>query len=73
MQMQDDTRIAAAKVGIAAIGAAGSKVLEAADKLTWGDWAAVATIIYIVLQAFFLIRDKWWRDGRRRKARNDQA
>jgi hypothetical protein len=73
MQIQDDTRIAAIKIGIATIGAAGSKALEAAEKLTWGDWAAVATVFYIALQSFFLVRDKWWRDRRKRKSRDDQA
>lgn len=31
------------------------------------EWVQVATLIYIVLQAFFLLRDKWWRQRAKRK------
>ena len=29
---------------------------------TLNEWVAIVTIIYVVIQGFFLLRDKWWRD-----------
>lgn len=26
------------------------------------EWVYIATLAYLLLQAFFLVRDKWWRD-----------
>lgn len=31
-------------------------------------WATILTAIYVVLQMYFLLRDKWWRE---RKGKND--
>lgn len=64
--MDEHTKAAAAKTGIAMAGAVGSHALEVAGSLTWGDIAAIATVIYVALQAYFLVRDKWWRDPKRR-------
>ena len=33
-----------------------------ASGITLNDWVAIVTIIYVVIQGFFLLRDKWWRD-----------
>lgn len=30
--------------------------------LPLSDWIIIVTIVYTVLQIFFLLRDKWWRD-----------
>lgn len=35
--------------------------------LTTHDWAAIATIAYVVLQASYLVW-KWWREARRAAA-----
>ena len=40
-----------------------------ASGVTLNDWVAIVTIVYVVLQAVFLLRDKWWRQ--RRKKRDD--
>jgi len=62
----EEGKAQAVKSGIAIAGAAGSHALQAAGNLTWGDIAAIATFAYVLLQAFFLLRDKWWRDPKRR-------
>ena len=33
-----------------------------ASGITLNDWVAIVTIIYVIIQGFFLLRDKWWRD-----------
>ena len=37
-----------------------------ASGLTLNDLVAIVTIVYVVLQGFFLIRDKWWRQRGRK-------
>lgn len=34
-------------------------------------WVLVLTFVYTVLQLYFLIRDKWWRDRERKKDSNE--
>ena len=36
--------------------------IAVASGLTLNDWVAVVTIVYVVIQVFFLVRDKWWRE-----------
>jgi hypothetical protein len=31
------------------------------------DWVLAATLTYTVLQCFFLLRDKWWRERKSKK------
>ena len=33
------------------------------------DWVLILTLVYTVMQIFFLLRDKWWK----RRDRKDQA
>jgi hypothetical protein len=30
--------------------------------LSLSDWVLVTSILYAVMQMFFLLRDKWWRE-----------
>lgn len=36
--------------------------------LTLNEWVAIATLLYLALQAYFLVRDKWWRERGTRRA-----
>lgn len=78
--MFTEISLMAKKAGPAVMGSAGSAGLAATPEvtilgLTTGHWAIIAsmaTIAYVAFQAFFLIRDKWWRDPKRRKRRKTE-
>lgn len=55
-----DAKIIVGKSVLATVGAA-------ASWLTLNEWVAVATLVYIVLQIFFLIREKWYLPRQRAK------
>lgn len=59
--MSQDSKVQAA---IEAAKAAPAIAGAAASTLTLNEWVAVATGIYIVIQAMYLLR-KWWRDERK--------
>jgi hypothetical protein len=77
-QMFTEMSLMARKAGPAVVGSAGSAGLASTPDvailgMTTGHWAIIAsmaTIAYIAFQAFFLIRDKWWRDPERRKRKS---
>lgn len=62
--MDKELQAAAAKVGIAATGLGTSATFLGLDEKGWAIVASVATVSYVLAQAFFLLRDKWWRDRR---------
>lgn len=35
--------------------------------LTLAQWVQVVALVYTLLQAVFLLRDKWWRDPKRKR------
>lgn len=37
------------------------------------DWVLIATLVYTLLQTFFLVRDKYWRYRREQSQRRDAA
>lgn len=49
--MTTDDKIAVGKMALAG-------VLAGLTKLTLSEWVALATLVYVVLQTFVLIRDK---------------
>ena len=53
-----DIQTAAIKAAPPVAVSAGAAILG----LTLNEWVAIATLLYIALQAFFLVRDKWWRE-----------
>ena len=59
--MSQDSQVQAA---IEAAKAAPAVAGAAASSLTLNEWVAVATGLYIVIQALYLLR-KWWRDERK--------
>lgn len=61
-EMDPDLKIATVKTGIASSG-----LLYYVAGLPWGEIAAAATALFMLLQSYFLLRDKWWRDRKRRK------
>lgn len=60
---ENETKIAALK--IAALTVAG-----AVAEITLERWLTVAILVYTLAQLYFLVRDKWWRD---RKRKGDDA
>lgn len=56
---ENDTKIAAAKITIISLGA---YVAEIALE----RWLTLAILAYTLAQFYFLVRDKWWRDRKRR-------
>ena len=58
--MSNDSRVQAA---IEAAKAAPAVAGAAAAGITLNHWVALATVVYIVLQALYLAR-KWWREER---------
>jgi len=59
--MSQDSKVQAA---IEAAKAAPAVAGAAASSLTLNQWVALATGVYIVIQALYLLR-KWWRDERK--------
>ncbi|WP_341914531.1 hypothetical protein [Ferrovibrio terrae] len=62
--IHDEIKTQAFKAAPAVAGAAYSLT-----ELTASNIAAWSTVAYIALQAFFLVRDKWWRDPQRKRFR----
>lgn len=60
--MSNESRVQA---GIEAAKAAPAVAGAAASTMTLNEWVAVATGIYIAIQAAYLVR-KWWREERDR-------
>lgn len=58
--MSNESRMNAA---IEAVKAAPAVVGATASSLTLNEWVAIATGIYIAIQAAYLLR-KWWREER---------
>lgn len=67
--MQDNTDVAVAAAKVAPPAAVSAM---AASGINLSDILMVLTIIYTVMQAFFLIRDKWFRDPYR-KRKNEET
>lgn len=55
--MSEETKAALSKVGISWVGGVAG--------MTLSDWLLLATLVYTVLQIFFLILDRWNRRDRR--------
>lgn len=69
----DEVKLQALKASPAVAGAAASYTLDALTAVTWSNIVAWCTVAYIILQAYFLIRDKWWRDSQRKPRRKQKA
>lgn len=68
MALQEDSSIHAASITTAVAKAAPPVAVTSANFIlgfTLNDWVAIATLIYIVLQAFFLVKDRLRKKGRK--------
>jgi hypothetical protein len=57
MTNDHDTNVGTIKIVVAWL-------LATIGSVTLNEIAVVSTIVFTVLQSFFLIRDKWWRERR---------
>lgn len=68
MALQEESAGHAASITVAAAKAAPPVAVTGANFIlgfTLNDWVAIATLIYIGLQAFFLVKDRLRKRGRR--------
>jgi multisubunit Na+/H+ antiporter MnhF subunit len=63
----NDTIMGVLKIIIAWIVATFSSMSERVMALDLAHWVQVVALVFTLAQMFFLIRDKWWRDRKRRR------
>lgn len=77
MQDHHETPLAFLKIFIAWVMAGVAKASEVVLGLTLAEWVQIAALLFTVAQLLFLVRDKWWRDpkrkSKRRKAQYDRS
>lgn len=71
-QMNDsDTPWAFLKILVAWVCAGVAKASTVVFNLTLAEWVQVVALIFTLVQLFFLLRDKWWRDPKRKRRKLD--
>lgn len=62
----NDTKVAALKISLLTLAGAISEIaLE--------RWLTITILVYTLAQLYFLVRDKWWRDPKRREKRGSDV
>lgn len=63
----NETLLAMLKIAVAWIAASIAKASAVVCGLTLSQWVQVSALLFTLAQLYFLLRDKWWRDPKRKR------